>query len=170
MYTPLSTSSTFYRISGAANEDIYLPSVQPIGWGWIYSYRLYLCTLPMNVHGTSKMRVSMHACGDWLISLGLERVSRSRIWEGLYIERERPHVHMERISRINLFKYCISEALIHMDSKVVNNFVVRVLAPPRIPSQQLTLIRYRGLYLMHMQKYHTWLHKFPSPPFNMHNL
>lgn len=57
-----------------------------------------------------------------------------------------------------------------MDRKVVNNFVVRVLAPPRIPSQQLTLIRYRGLYLMHMQKYHTWVHKFPSPPFNMHIL
>ena len=32
------------------------------------------------------------------ISLSLQRVSRSRIWEGLYIERERPHVHMERIS------------------------------------------------------------------------
>lgn len=44
-------------------------------------------------------------CGDWLISLGLERVSRSRIWEGLYIERERPHMCIWNVSRINLFKY-----------------------------------------------------------------
>lgn len=52
---------------------------------------------------------SVNACMWRLayISLSLERVSRSRIWEGLYIERERPHMCIWNVSRINLFKYCI---------------------------------------------------------------
>jgi hypothetical protein len=93
--------------------------------------------------------------------LGLEPVSRSRIWEGLYIFNVNNLVCVERIELICSI-YHVSEAFIYMQMqiKVVNNFVGLRLGTTGY--LRTTLIRYRGPCPLHacMQKYHTCMHGF----------